>query len=560
MLSPLLVGFYRCVVSSAVPERPSRGIEGSRWRVASETGARVPIMLGVVGIGVLAVGLRFWRVDWGLAQGAYFPDENLWIERMRGFFPLGWTSLAPGGRLYYPTMYSSLAGLAAWALGVVPAPGDPAQAPALLLVARFVSALASLVTVLAVGLATGRVAGTRVALVAALLMAVAPIEVMQVHFASVDALLVLWMTVAAIAACVVASTGSLAAVVVGGVAAGFAVGTKYTGLAALMGLGWGILEHAWKRRSGSRAFGLAAIALMVGAVAALVASPVLVTRAGDVRREMAFLNWTVMRGGPNNNIVESLGSYGRPLVYQAVVGLPFALGWSFYVAGLVGIAVAVARRTPVDRVMLAAIIPYFLIVSSGYGIAHRYAMPLVPVLAVLAARALLDGRVWPTIRVGLVLVVVVHTFVYSASLLTRLSYDQQEALARWLPEHVPRASHAAPVRVEMPRAMSLYSGLGGFLASRGILPAQTEAGRWLETRPEAFVLPEWVAIYVRRTPPSAAALRQLEDLEAGRSGYREVARWAPSWFLHDGIYAWLDPALRTTWPGRTGFRVFVPTE
>jgi 4-amino-4-deoxy-L-arabinose transferase-like glycosyltransferase len=108
---------------------------------------------------------------------------------------------------------------------------------------------------LVVGVAAMRLAGLRVGLLAAALMAVAPIEVMQTHFASVDAMLVLWMTLATIAGCAVASGGSRAAVVCGGIASGFAIATKYTGVAVLTSLGWGIVEDWWKQRSMPRLLG-----------------------------------------------------------------------------------------------------------------------------------------------------------------------------------------------------------------------------------------------------------------------------------------------------------------
>lgn len=38
--------------------------------------SRIPAVLGAVIVAALAIGLRFWRLDWGLTHSAYFPDES----------------------------------------------------------------------------------------------------------------------------------------------------------------------------------------------------------------------------------------------------------------------------------------------------------------------------------------------------------------------------------------------------------------------------------------------------------------------------------------------------
>ena len=178
-------------------------------------------------------------------------------------------------------------------------------------------------------------------------------------------------------------------------------------------------------------------------------------------------------------------------------------------------------------------------------------MPLVPPLAVLGARAVLSVRAR---RVALVIavVVVLHTAAYTTSLVTRLGPTQQLDVAQWL-----GARQNPPVRMAMPDALSTYAGLGPFLGRWHLAVDRVATGHWLDATPDVVLLPEWVAVGVRRTKGLQGASADLDRLEAPAGDYREAMRWPPSWFLHDDVLAWLDPGLRTEWFGRTGFRVYV---
>jgi 4-amino-4-deoxy-L-arabinose transferase-like glycosyltransferase len=89
----------------------------------------------------------------------------------------------------------------------------------------------------------------------------------------------------------------------------------------------------------------------------------------------------------NNRAVPSLGWYGRPYLYELVASLPYALGWPLYALALVGVVVALWRHELADRVLLGALIPYFLVIGGSPTTFPRYLMPLFPGLVILAARA-----------------------------------------------------------------------------------------------------------------------------------------------------------------------------
>src|SRR5512145_414361 len=80
--------------------------------------------LAICLVAAAAIGLRSWRLGWGLDQGLCFPDEQLfWGVSAARFVPLSWSSFLAED-LPYPTLYRSLAGLAtalASALGALDA-------------------------------------------------------------------------------------------------------------------------------------------------------------------------------------------------------------------------------------------------------------------------------------------------------------------------------------------------------------------------------------------------------------------------------------------------------
>src|SRR5262249_25541781 len=154
--------------------------------------------------------------------------------------------------------------------------------------------------------------------------------------------------------------------IAGGAAVGLAIGSKYTGAAALGVVGWAILETAWKWRSWRHLVAHGLALALVTAVVATLACPACVMRASyvvhEVRMQQRFLS-TV--GGLNDALAPALGWYGRPYLYFLVAGLPFALGWSFYLCALGGLAAALRRRDAGDRLLLVALIPYFASIG-GY--------------------------------------------------------------------------------------------------------------------------------------------------------------------------------------------------
>jgi hypothetical protein len=81
------------------------------------------------------------------------------------------------------------------------------------------------------------------------LQADAPLEVMQVHYASVEPLLVFSTTLVMASSWWLLRRGTLAAAALAGVATGLAAGSKYPGVAFGSAVAWAIVERWWQERS-----------------------------------------------------------------------------------------------------------------------------------------------------------------------------------------------------------------------------------------------------------------------------------------------------------------------
>ena len=84
--------------------------------------------------------------------------------------------------------------------------------------------------------------------------------------------------------------------------------------------------------------------------------------------------------------------------YNLSVNLVGSLGVVLLVLGLVGLVLALARRTRADLVLAPYVIVYYLYVSSWHALMDRYLLPIVPVLIVLAVRACAALAAVPLVR------------------------------------------------------------------------------------------------------------------------------------------------------------------
>jgi 4-amino-4-deoxy-L-arabinose transferase-like glycosyltransferase len=397
-------------------------------------------------IAATGMWLRFWRLDWGLPQGLWFPDETiLFTPRAVAFTRLSWASFDTRG-LVYPTLYGNVSGLVLWAVRAVGLIDQQitAASPGVLLLMRAVSATMGVATIALVGITGARMYSPRVGMAAAALTSVVPFHAMHSHIAATDVVLTACTALTLLCAFSLArDNGNGGHALLAGVAAGLTFASKYTGLAMLVPVAWAILERlrqAWNRdRKSVVALGaMLGLASLLGFAAAFtVGCPGCVLHPHEMLSAMAHhraLSSTFALGFANNCLVPSLGWYGHPYLYQLVASLPYVLGIPLFLLAIAGLYVAVKQRTLADRLILSAVVPYFVAIGGWRVVFPRYLLPLVPGLVILGARS---GVAQPRARSGAILVLAVwlYSLCLTTSQVRRFSFGQQLAVARWITQN-----------------------------------------------------------------------------------------------------------------------------
>jgi 4-amino-4-deoxy-L-arabinose transferase-like glycosyltransferase len=347
-----------------------------------------------------AAALRLVGIQYGLPFGNLLnPDEQ-------SIVPRSWSVVHGGGLdphwFDYPT-------LLIYALS----PTQLGQNEPSYLAARIGVVVLGVATVAATWWLAQRAYGSALAGgVAAAIVAVETTQVAYGHMAVTDVPLTLGVAVAL--ALMVRGPLELA-----GIAVGIATGFKYPGaflLAPLVVAGWG----RWRRLAGVVALSLAAF---------LASSPFIAVHPGAAWSDFSRVSRLAREGW--------LGfEHDHWAGIAFVVHLWHGLGPVLVIA-VAGLVAALVRRSRADLVLAVFVLVYFLDLLTLHAHFSRYVLPLVPPLAVLAARF---RAVAP---VTLVLLVVPLAFaVRDDSRLTRT--DTRIVAQRWLAEHAaPNAAVAA---------------------------------------------------------------------------------------------------------------------
>jgi hypothetical protein len=258
----------------------------------------------------------------------------------------------------------------------------------------------------------------------------------------------------------------------------------------------------------------------------------------------------------NYHLVPSLGWYGRPYLYELVASFPYVLGWPLYLLAMIGVGVALLRRDLADRIVLASLLPYFVVMGNSQVVYPRYFLPMLPGMVVLAARAL------PTTRaagIGVFAAVLAYSLALATSQVARMSWDQQRDMATWVARYVEDRPER-PVRIAVAVDPEPYFNLQEPLSEAGLRYWKLRPGSWFVGSPDLLIVPEWREIAIRRDTPDSPAAAELDRLQSGEAGYREVARWR-SWFLQRDLYTSLDPSFAgDLWQGEVGFAVYARAE
>jgi 4-amino-4-deoxy-L-arabinose transferase-like glycosyltransferase len=352
------------------------------WREASDmrpSRANLALVLGVAAV------LRFWALGHGLP---YSPsvDEPEVVERALNMMRSG--SFSPHPFYDYPTLYMYVQ-LAAYvvrfvigALNGAWASISVADPTAFYVWGRGVTALFGTATVLLVFQA-GMRWGARHALLAAGLLAVMPLHVQASHYVITDVPATFFITLALVLTLSAHERGTAVAFAWAGAAAGLAAATKYNGaIALLMPLLACVMTP--RAKDSRRTCALAAIA--ASAAAFLLGAPYSVLDLpgfldGFARLAVHFKVGVTPAEQPWITYVKHLLiHFGYPATLLALAGVILAMVRIVKGPGRVRWAV-----------LLVMPVMQFYMISGQQIVFSRYLLPMVPMLCLLAATAVVSG-------------------------------------------------------------------------------------------------------------------------------------------------------------------------
>lgn len=388
------------------------------------------IDLPLVGLAVAliaGVGLRLYGLDWD-GGNLFHPDERhiLMVTASIGLpwppdlqqlltpeSPLNPKSFAYGSFIFYLLKFtsfvvSSLGNLIGF-LSPLKATGDFDQ---LRIVGRLLSTCFDLGTVVAVYLLGRRVYSAAVGTLAAILVAFSVINIQLAHFYASDTLLTLLVVVVVLLSVRMVNECSIRDSLLVGLALGLALATKISGLPVVLAL---VTAHGLRLLTSSdggqdsgfvlRAPGLVDIQrtvvslLATGAAtgaAFLIAEPYALIDSATFLRHLSEQNQMV-RGIADLPYTRQY--IGRPpYVYEianlALWGVGLPLGAAMVVGTLAAVFRSLVKAHRAELVLLAWVVPYFLVTGSFHAKFLRYLLPIVPFMCLFAASALVSVLTW----------------------------------------------------------------------------------------------------------------------------------------------------------------------
>jgi hypothetical protein len=501
------------------------------------------IDLPLVGLGVALLAgaaLRFYGIDWDGGH-LFHPDERHilmvtqdislpwppdWRQLADPASPLNPRSFAYGSFVFYflKLFAHLLSGLGGAVDGLAPL-REASAFEGLRFVGRFVSASFDLGTVVIIFFLGRRLYGAMAGLLAAAFVAFSVLHIQLAHFYASDTLLTLFIVLVVYLSVRLvdqrSSRGSgLGPLAPGpwplipawplalalGVALGLALATKVSGLPVALaivtacGLRLFVVQSADVVQSTDNEGAACGIGLrrpnsleLSGAVASLLITAAVAVVVFLIAEPYALIDFKTFWAnlGEQNEMVRGIADfpYTRQYADRAPylyfldnlvvwgVGLPLGLAM---VAGLIwAVARSFLRLRPAEVVVLAWVVPYFLITGSFHTMFLRYLLPITPFLSLFAAGMIWSAARWLRRRaedrsastanrpsvIGralagvLVAVVLLPTLFYAVAYANVYSTEHTGvAASRWIYDNIPDGAHVArehweeglPVSVPLP--------------------------------------------------------------------------------------------------------------
>lgn len=388
---------------------------------------------------VFAAAARLIDIAWD--QGHFFhPDERavaFAVQRLSfnppkldpDFFAYG--SLP----IYLAKVASSIAGLV-----------DPQASSydGVILNGRRLSAIFGVITVYLTFLLGRRLYDRTVGVLAAFLLAACVLHVQNSRFMTVDIPLTMFVLLALLQLVRVTDQGRLRQFVLAGVCIGLATATKFSAMPLFAALAVAAVYRCVAERAVLPIAARLGLAVLAAALAFAIAEPYALLRFDRFYHDIVEQSHMVRNAGvfPYTTQYMHTPKYVYELTQLVVWGMAPALGVVAVWASGARIVAAVRGRNPADWVLLAWVLPFFLVTGWFEVKFPRYLLPIYPVMIVWAAEWLVRkyraGSLFG--RLGIPVVVAGTLLAALAFMSTYTRPHTVVTASEWFYRHVPQGS------------------------------------------------------------------------------------------------------------------------
>lgn len=391
-----------------------------------------------------ALFLRLYGIGWGLPDAghptySYHPDEALHIQWARW---LAHGKVVPKHFMYGGTLYFHLLNAYAIFADYLGSLIDAYNALArVILVGRFFQVAIALLTMLTVYACGRKLYDERTAVLAALCIAVMPAHVIFVQSVrpdEVSALIgaLLLLLAAAIWRAPPERVRRLA--IIAGFGLGVTLAFRFTLVLLVAAPIAAYVIRMRGERPECRKYLVDGLGVgLCGLVSYLLVSP------QTLLYPRIFLDGIHVQWLYQSTPFPDSASAGPLLLQHGWSMLHQAMGFPLYFLGMLALGCALARRTAPDWILLAGIVPYFMLTAIGTWVVVRYMLPLMPLLALLIARLIVAGwdakQSWRhAIAGGVALVIGVTVLADVSYLRLAAAPDVRDTTAKWISEELPQ--------------------------------------------------------------------------------------------------------------------------
>jgi hypothetical protein len=394
----------------------------------------------------IALYLRILNLSWGVPEmhpfsGRYmsnlYPDEPNMIEQMRGISQ----NIFDIKSFAYPPLQAQIGALLKWIFPI-------SQTPGLYLLARSLSVMASILTIVAL-YCLGRAWSPGVASIAAAFLAVSMLSVREAHWANPESLNAFWIMLAILILFRAERLGTSAIFLLIGISIGLSICSKYFGglflhLPILL-----LIKHFLEKKSSINRWSVAYVAVSYAAVIIVVC---LLLAPYIIMNKQLYLAWLEWGGGWMKSENGLYGTYPKPISVPSYIlhMLPVSLGYPLYFLSIVGIVLSVWTRHRDNLFLLACILPFWIALETIHYRPLRFSLTLLPALCLFAAYFcdyLLKHRTKFISAFGIALLAftLIYSFMYSYAFINVLSVkrDIRFSIDGWISEHIKDSGQPA---------------------------------------------------------------------------------------------------------------------